>query len=290
MARFWQHMASPVVSPIGVTSLPIVTSILPPNTVVKQNSDLKEASPTAQRDWHFLEVGPEGLEEGTKEVLDERRVHPGMGSSKPKNIKSSIPEWSMPDEVHGFQAQIIRPMLEAVKAALEPQGGGLVVVSHSAALGAKDGVNLVLALAARAAAESWKVAVVSANSAPGNYGLPNAPGWLDFLQGQCLFQDIVYKCKDSDLAWVPAGRELDARFPTFFKHSPTSWLREMKRRFSVVFLVCGLPDCESIPLGIARMGDGVLLLAKFNEANLLDRHQEDWSRKGLPILGQLVVP
>ena len=71
MARFWQHMASPVVSPIGAASVPVVTSLPSPNTAVKQNIDLKEASAIAQRDWHFLEVGPEGLEEGTKEVLNE---------------------------------------------------------------------------------------------------------------------------------------------------------------------------------------------------------------------------
>ena len=69
MARFWQHMASPVVSPIEAASVPVVTSLPSPNTAVKQNIDLKAASAMAQRDWHFLEVGPEGLEEGTEEEV-----------------------------------------------------------------------------------------------------------------------------------------------------------------------------------------------------------------------------
>lgn len=292
MARFWQHMASspgafPVKAPLAQTAQDRSEVYSELAKVEKASRPLAAQQEAAKDSWHFLEVGPEGQEEGSAEVLLERKSSQRQGAA---GKQSHGIAWEMPSEVERYSSQVLRPVFDAVKTAMDGQGAGLVVASHSIGLGPKNALRLVMALAMRAARESWRVAIVGDHGVAGDSLLPTAPGWLDYLQGQCDFQDALHPWRHGNVAWIPQGRQLNTEEPAFFRHSPGSWVRELKKQYPAVLLVCGAAGEDSILSTVARMGDGVLLLATFHEGKNLYRQQDDWARLGVPFLGQMVIP
>lgn len=292
MARFWQHMAStPGAIPVTVPPVHTVQDkaefYSEPAKVEQSTRPLGGQQEGAKGAWHFLEVGPEGQEEGTVEVLLERKASQRQGGG---GKQSHGIVWDMPNEVERYPSQVLRPMFDAVKTAMDGQGTGLVVASHSIGLGPRNALRLVMALAMRAAREAWRVAIVGDHGVAGDSLLPSAPGWLDYLQGQCDFQDILHPWRQGNVAWVPQGRQLNTEEPAFFRHSPASWVRELKKQYPAILLVCGAAEDDSLLSTVARMGDGVLLLATFHEGKNLYRQQDDWARQGVPFLGQMVIP
>ena len=196
----------------------------------------------------------------------------------------------MPEGIDHFPSHVLRPMLDSVKSAVDGFGSGLIIAAHSNGLGAKKALTLMLAMAARAAKESWRIAIVGDQGVSGECRLPTSPGWLDYLQGQAGLKGILHSWKKGDVAWVPQGRPLNCDEPVFFRHSPANWLREMKKIYSAVLLVCGSGGEDSLLSSVARMGEGVFVLSSFQEAQYLYRFQDDWTRRGVPFLGQVVVP
>lgn len=293
MARFWQHMASPVNGPVGgfQASESVIQTVANTVGAVSQGPGAPALSLEAfqtKESWHFLEVGPEGQEEGSPEVLLERHTNQRMNGITPKPGQG-IP-WEMPPEVDNCPSQVLRPMVDSVKAAVDGFGSGLIIASHSNGMGSKRALPLVLAMAVRAVRESWRIAIVGGQGITPECRLPTAPGWVDYLQGKSDFQEILHPWKKGDVAWIPQGSSVNCDEPVFFRHSPADWLRELKKIYSAILLVCGSPDEESLLSSVARMGDGVIVLANFQEANSLCRFQEDWVRRGVPFLGQVVIP
>lgn len=293
MARFWQHMASSMNGPVGGFQVSgglihQVADAVGPETPVAVSANPSSEAFETKESWNFLEVGPEGREEGSAEVILERNAHQRRNLSSSKSVQG-IP-WEMPYEVEKFPSQVLRPMFDSVKAAVDGFGSGLIIASHSSGLGAKRALPLVLAMAVRAVRESWRIAIIGGQGIGGEYKLPGAPGWLDYLQGNSEFQEILHPWKKGDVAWIPQGRSMNCDEPIFFRHSPANWLRELKKIYSAVLLVCGAAEEDSLLSSVARMGDGVFVLANFQEANSLCRFQEDWARRGVPFLGQVVLP
>jgi len=293
MARFWQHMASPMTGPVGTP--PTSWGTIQEATALANGASVEVVTPVPETEafrtrenWHFLEVGPEGHEDGSAEVLSERKAHHRQSFSSNK-LGQGIP-WEMPPEVDRFPSQVLRPMVDSVKAAVDGLGSGLIIASHSSGLGAKKALTLMLAMAVRAARESWRIAIVGDQGIAGECRLPSAPGWLDYLQGNSGLQEILHPWRMGDVAWIPQGRAVNCEEPIFFRHSPSNWLRELKKIYSAVLLVCGSAEDDSLLSSVARMGDGVFVLASFQEAKSLFRLQEDWVRRGVPFLGQVVVP
>ncbi len=292
MARFWQHMVSPVSGPVGgapVTEATVHQNMNAVNLALEAKVPVSGAeSFTSKEDWHFLELGPEGQECASAEVLVERKTK--LRQSVSSNHSGQGIPWEMPEGIDHFPSHVLRPMLDSVKSAVDGFGSGLIIAAHSNGLGAKKALTLMLAMAARAAKESWRIAIVGDQGVSGECRLPTSPGWLDYLQGQAGLKEILHSWKKGDVAWVPQGRPLNCDEPVFFRHSPANWLREMKKIYSAVLLVCGSGAEDSLLSSVARMGDGVFVLASFQEAQSMYRFQDDWARKGVPFLGQVVVP
>lgn len=288
MARFWQSPDAPSISPPG--EIASVSSV-PHEKPIVSTEVVKEASKSTSQanQWHFLEVGPSGLEEGTPEVLWERKGQ--QRGSKAQEKGPGGHEWSLPKSAEVFAPSVLRPILGGINSIFETNGGGVVVASHSQGVGPAAALSFILGLGAKAAGESWKVAVVGAEKQGGfECGLPSGPGWFDYLQGGCHFGEAIHPWRDGEIAWIPPGRDIDPSQPVFFQHSPLEWVRELKRKYPAILMVCGDPGENTLLSTMARVGDGVLLLAKFQESHLIDRFREDWSRKGVPFVGQVILP
>jgi len=284
MARFWHQM---------MASGEVAALQRPKMNDTHDTSSIKDevAKATENSAWHFLELGAGNKVDGTPEVLTSRQ---GIGSPNPKRSRqtnSLAPsKWKYPNEIIQTSSKLINEMLASISVGLEIRGTGMIMVRHSQLVSKKSAMVILLSLLSAAAKEGWKVVLVGGGSMRQTHIMPEGPGWMDYLQGNYIFQEIIHYSTDGDAAWIPAGNTVDPNQPLFIKNSPSDWIRQLRRNFSLIIFLGGSEVGDDIISSLSNGSDGFFILSSSSEARDINRCDQTLSSQGLPFLGQVILP
>ena len=284
MARFWHQM---------MASGEVAALQRPKMKGTHDTSSIKDevAKATENSVWHFLELGAGNKVDGTPEVLTSREGIGGPNPKRSRHTNSLAPsKWEYPNEIIQTSSKLINDMLASISVGLEIRGTGMIIVRHSQLVSKKSALVILLSLLSAAAKEGWKVVLVGGGSMRQTHIMPEGPGWMDYLQGNHMFQEIIHYSTDGDAAWIPAGNTVDPNQPLFLKNSPSDWIRQLRRNFSLIIFLGGSEAGDDIIASLSNGSDGFFILSSSSEARDINRCDQTLLRQGLPFLGQVILP